>query len=100
MLMPDGFSRPPAGSNGSLPQVIAVRPFPEYQLVLKFKDGELRVFDMEPLLWGEMFEPLRTKDLFNQVRVEEGTIVWPNGADLDPEELYEESSPLFPLGGL
>ncbi|WP_156023590.1 DUF2442 domain-containing protein [Sulfobacillus thermosulfidooxidans] len=98
--MPNGFSRPPEGSNGNVPQVIAVRPFPEYLLVLKFKDGDLRVFDMKPMLWGEMFEPLRAKDLFNQVRVEDGTIVWPNGADIDPELLYEESSPLFPLGCL
>lgn len=93
---PDGFSRPPEGSNASLPQVIAVRPFPEYLLVLQFKDGELRVFDMEPMLWGEMFEPLRVKELFNQVRVEDGTIVWPNGADLDPEDLYASSNLLFP----
>ncbi|PSR34977.1 MAG: DUF2442 domain-containing protein [Sulfobacillus benefaciens] len=94
--MPDGFSRPPEGSHGSLPQVIAVRPFPEHLLVLQFKDGELRVFDMKPMLCGEMC----AKDLFNQVRVEDGTIVWRNGANLDPEELYEESSPPFPLSYL
>ena len=38
-----------------------------------------------------MFEPLRADpELFRQVRVDEelGTIVWPNGADMDPDVLH------------
>ena len=38
-----------------------------------------------------VFEPLKDPAYFAQVRVDEdaGTIVWPNGADLDPCELHE-----------
>jgi hypothetical protein len=42
-----------------------------------------------------VFEPLRDDpERFAQVRVdaEEGTIVWPNGADVAPEMLYRESA--------
>lgn len=37
-----------------------------------------------------VFEPLRDPAFFSQVRVdpEAGTIVWPNGADLDPLVLH------------
>lgn len=37
-----------------------------------------------------IFAPLKEQSYFTQVRVssEAGTIVWPNGADLDPDVLY------------
>ncbi|MDP8957599.1 MAG: DUF2442 domain-containing protein [Actinomycetota bacterium] len=43
-----------------------------------------------------MFEPLRTDpELFRRVRVESGTIVWPNGADIDPVVLHGSASPAW-----
>lgn len=39
-----------------------------------------------------VFAPVKERDCFVQVRVdpEVGTIVWPNGADLDPLVLYSQ----------
>jgi hypothetical protein len=44
-----------------------------------------------PILAGELFGPLRNLELFNQVQIdpEIHTLVWPNGADLDPATLHE-----------
>ncbi len=42
------------------------------------------------MLWGQVLEPvLESYDLFLQVRADPtaGTITWPNGADLAPDEL-------------
>jgi hypothetical protein len=52
--------------------------------------------DIEPLLYGEMFEPLRDFARFAEVTVdpELGTVVWPNGADLSPEFLYAPDAAL------
>ena len=50
-----------------------------------------RDVDLEGELWGPMFERLRADpELFRRVRVDEelGTIVWPNGADRDPDVLH------------
>jgi hypothetical protein len=70
--------------------VIAVQVLRPYVLDVTFADGARRQVDIEPLLWGEVFQPLRDPAFFAMVEVdpEIGTIVWPNGADLAPEFLY------------
>jgi hypothetical protein len=58
---------------------------------LGFTDGSIGRVDLRPLLRGPIFEPLlRDAAVFRSVRVdpELGTIVWPNGADLDPDVLH------------
>jgi len=62
-----------------------------YKLRVAFDDGTEQVIDLEPVLYGEMYGPLRDPDLFRQVRLdpEVKTLVWPNGADFDPYVLHE-----------
>jgi uncharacterized protein DUF2442 len=82
-----------------LVDVKAVRVLSRYLVELDFADGAKRVIDLEPYLWGPMFEPLLGDySVFSQVRVDPdaGTIVWPNGADISPRTLYAESKPAVP----
>lgn len=74
-----------------VPNPTEVRWLQGYVLRVTFSDGLTREMDLEPELWGEMFEPLRDPALFRQARIgpESGTVEWPNGADLAPEFLYE-----------
>jgi hypothetical protein len=79
--------------------VTGVRVLARYVVELTFANGSERVIDLEPLLWGPMFEPLVSDyDLFRQVTVDPdaGTIVWPNGADISPRTLFAESRPTVP----
>ena len=71
--------------------VTAVSIVTGYILEVSFADGTRRRVDVEALLRGPMFEPLKNPQLFTQVRVDPdlGTIVWPNDADIAPEYLYE-----------
>ena len=63
----------------------------DYCLRLTFSDGSVRDVNLKNELEGEVFEPLKVQDAFDQVflNVETGTIEWPNGADFAPEFLYE-----------
>jgi hypothetical protein len=71
--------------------VIEVRHVRDYIVWLRFQDGTSGEVDIEPSFRGPVFEPLRDLEFFKQVSVdpEIGTIVWPNGADVAPETLYD-----------
>jgi len=59
------------------------------QLKLQFNNGIEGIVDLEKELYGEIFEPLKNKSLFEKVFVTSRTIEWPNGADFAPEFLFE-----------
>ncbi len=76
-----------------------VEPLEGFIIRLGFDDGTTRDVDLESELWGPVFEPLRRDpELFRQVSVDNelGTIVWPNGADMDPDVLYGTHPPASP----
>ena len=60
-----------------------------YTLALRFDDGTERQVDLEPILEGELFGPLRDPELFRAVEIDVdfGTIQWPTGADFDPDRI-------------
>jgi len=77
--------------------VIDVKCLDGTRLELVFDGGECRSIDVADLVgFDGVFEPLQDPDYFRQVRVvpDVGTIVWPNGADLCPDVLYERSRPV------
>lgn len=72
-------------------RVRAVEVLDGFKVNLTFTDGSRKIVDLEKFLWGPVFEPIRQdRKLFQAVSVDEeaGTIVWPNGADIDPDVLY------------
>jgi hypothetical protein len=72
--------------------VTSVEVLKPYRLRLEFDDGTAGEVDVSELVrFNGVFAPLRDPDVFRQVRLDEefGTIVWPNGADLDPFVLHE-----------
>ena len=71
-----------------------VLPTSNYQLILTFAHGEVRLFDMKPYLETGIFQELKNNDLFNTVRISFDSVEWDNDADMDPEILYSDSKPL------
>ncbi|MEL0589565.1 MAG: DUF2442 domain-containing protein [Planktothrix rubescens PR222] len=69
--------------------VVSVEYLDNYQLKLTFNNGIEGIVDLEQELYGEIFEPLKAKSLFQKVFVTSRTIEWPNGADFAPEFLFE-----------
>jgi hypothetical protein len=62
-----------------------------YTLLVRFDDGHEQEIDFRPVLYGALYGPLEDEKLFNQVEIdpEVHTLLWPNGADFDPETLHD-----------
>jgi hypothetical protein len=74
-----------------LKDVTEAQALGDHRLFLRFEDGVEGETDLsEWLEFTGVFEPLRDPGELAKVRVdpELGTVVWPNGADLDPVVLY------------
>ena len=65
---------------------------------VQFTTGEIRVVNLQPYLHGPVFDVIaRDSTVFKSFTVdpELGTIVWENGADIDPEVLYGKYVPAW-----
>lgn len=79
-------------------RVHSVTPLEGFYLRVEFTDGTERDIDVETFLRGPVFEPVRQdRSVFEAVSVEPvlGTVVWPTGADIDPDVLYGRFEPAW-----
>lgn len=72
-------------------RVVGFKNIESFALRVKFDDGQERDINFRPVLAGDLYGPLKDEKLFNQVEIdpEIHTLVWPNGADFDPETLHD-----------
>ena len=75
------------------PRAIDVEPLEGYRLLVTFDNQERKVFDVNPYIKGSWFGQLRDKNLFNRVQIGGLSIEWPDGQDICPDRLYEDSIP-------
>ncbi|HEX5692908.1 MAG TPA: DUF2442 domain-containing protein [Roseiflexaceae bacterium] len=71
-------------------RVKAAEVLNDYTVRVTFTNDEQRDIDVTRYInRGGIFTPVHDDPgFFRQVRVELGTIAWPNGADIDPDVLY------------
>jgi len=77
--------------SGLTPDITAVRVVEHGTLELTFADGLTGEVEVLDRMRGPVFERARTPAGFGAAAVdpESGTVVWPGGADLAPDTLYE-----------
>jgi hypothetical protein len=81
----------PSACGDEILRVTAAKYVGDYRVWLQFNDGTSGEADLSPAFRGPIFEPLKDKTVFSEVRFDPDadTIVWPNGADLAPEYLKD-----------
>jgi len=73
------------------PTAVKVSPERDFILKVEFDNGETRLFDVKPYIQGEWYGQLADEAYFRGVKTDGFTVVWPNGQDLCPDELYTMS---------
>jgi hypothetical protein len=77
------------------PRIRSVQARPGFTLLLVFADGTSGTVDLTDDVGGRsgVFAPLQDPGYFARVIVDDeaGTVVWPNGLDLDPDVLYQRA---------
>ena len=76
------------------PDVVRVKPLPDYRLEADFVNGEKRLFDMRLYLAYPAFAPLAEGALFMKAHVVLGTVAWTDEIDISPDTLYLRGRPL------
>jgi len=80
----------------SLVRVQNVEPLEKFEVRLLFEDGTQKEIDLEPYLYGPIFESIRCDlAIFRSMKIDGGTITWDNGADIDPDVLYYGLTPAW-----
>jgi hypothetical protein len=71
-----------------LVRIREVKPLGDLRVQLTLTDGRVVERDLGPMFLGPVFDELRNDEArFREMRVENGTLVWSNGADLCPDVL-------------
>jgi hypothetical protein len=73
------------------PRIKQVTPLSNYRLKLIFTNREWGIYDCSSLLNFGVFQELQNIHYFNQVKVIDGTVVWPHEQDICPDTLYLDS---------
>ena len=83
------------GPEPAAPRVRAVEALAGFRLRVTFAGGDVRRFDVEPLLRVGGFRRLTSEDAFARVEVDEvgGGVVWEGGANLSGDTLYYGGEP-------
>jgi hypothetical protein len=67
---------------------MAVQPVNGYRVRLTFTDESTKEIDLLQYLHGPIFDPILNDPVA-------GTVVWDNGADIDPDVLYKNLPPAW-----
>ena len=77
------------------PKAIDVKVLTNYELEILFDNNEKKIFDIKPYFKFKIFKELQDKEKFKTVKISGLSIEWDNGADICPDELYNNSKTIM-----
>lgn len=73
-------------------RAVNVKPLLNYLLLIRFDNGEERVFNCFPLLENDLYKKIEDQQFFQTVHIDDmGLVCWDDSMDINPYELYNNS---------
>ena len=63
---------------------------PGHRLEVAFADGLSGVVNLSKDHFDGVLAPLADEVFFAQARIRDGVVIWPNGAEIAPDAMYDE----------
>lgn len=76
------------------PRVSHVQYQSPHKLLITFTNNEIKVFDFSRYLTYPIYTILNDETYCKKAKVFNGTVIWDENTDFDPDTLYIESLPL------
>ena len=76
------------------PRILFVEYLKHYKLLLTFTSKEVKEFDLSGYLNFPVYTPLTDEAFCSKAKVFNGTVIWDENIDFDPDTLYLDSSPV------
>lgn len=73
------------------PRIENVKPLDNFCLEITYVSGEIKLYNMKKNLKLKYYKNLNNIGYFKLAKSVQTTIEWPNGEDIDPNELYSNS---------
>ena len=74
------------------PRIKEIKIENDYCIEIYYANGEKRLYNMEKNLKYDFYKNLKNINYFKLAKSVETTVEWPKGEDIDPNELYENST--------
>lgn len=73
------------------PRIKSVKPLDDFSLEITYVSGEKKSYNMTKNLKYDFYKKLNNIGYFKLVKSVGTTLEWPDGEDVDPNELYDNS---------
>ena len=73
------------------PRIKKVKALDDFFIEITYLNNEKKLYDMKKNLEYNCYKNLKNVAYFKQVKSAETTVEWPDGEDIDPNELYDNS---------
>ena len=74
------------------PRIKNIRALDNFILEITYVTNEKKIYDMKKNLGYSFYKNLNNIVYFKSAKPAETTVEWPNGEDIDPNELYVNST--------
>ena len=73
------------------PRIKEIKILDNFKFKILYVNGQKKIYDMKKSLNYDFYKNLKNPNYFKLAKSVGTTIQWPNGEDIDPNDLYENS---------